>query len=194
MGGGVDVLLIPGESLGPVFADVQAVKVIPSDADTLRVSVVMALCVRGRFHGFLLRSGALSLVMIAPARYGGNPEYPVLRLIRGPRLEGAVYSLRGMLTTLAEDREYWAAFDARTRADRVRAGWSERHLQAVARREVLIGMTRDMVRAARGAPLRQHRTETARGVTEVWVYSVGGDYLHVRFEAGRVAELQSGRE
>lgn len=71
--------------------------------------------------------------------------------------------------------------------------WPERFRNAVIEQEVMIGMTRDMVREAWGRPVTINRTVTERGETQQWVYG-RGHYVYFD-ESGVVTTVQArGRE
>lgn len=70
-------------------------------------------------------------------------------------------------------------------------GWPKRFADAAIVREVVIGMTSDMVVAAWGKPRRINTTVTAQGRSEQWVYDLS---TFVYFTNGRVSTVQTSRE
>ena len=157
----------------------------PARADTLRVEVVEAVCHNRLLQpiSLLLKRGATHLVYFSP-----NDTYPTLRLIRGPRVEPAVWSsLYSRFLTAAEERDDDLQRRRSILAERRRQGWTPAISRAVDRGEVLVGMTPSMVRAAWGRPESVNRTTTAAGISEQWVYGVGR-YVYLR--AGRVYAVQ----
>jgi hypothetical protein len=101
-----------------------------------------------------------------------------------------VWATSGGFATPEEEARSYEETVAAIRAQRRADGWTEAQIRAVDRREVAIGMTERMVRAARGEPVRVDRTETARGVTQDWTYITPG-ILVVTFHNGRVTELRT---
>lgn len=65
--------------------------------------------------------------------------------------------------------------------------WSKRVLKAIKEGNVLIGMTKDQVRASIGLPSDINRSGGTWGLHEQWVY---GSSLYIYFENGRVSSWQ----
>jgi len=69
-----------------------------------------------------------------------------------------------------------------------RTGWPEAFKQAVLKRQVVIGMTKEMVLTSWGSPTAKNITVTARGQSEQWVYYHS---RYVYFDNSIVTAIQS---
>ena len=67
----------------------------------------------------------------------------------------------------------------------------EKFKEAIKKHEVLLGMNRDAVLSAKGAPFRKVRQTAANGVeTEDWLYGLPPHTLFVTFNGDTVVKIQ----
>lgn len=126
---------------------------------------------------------------LSPAGWDGR------RLVDlGPYLKARADSIAREERARREAERRAAAERARReaeRAARIRSyGWPAHFAEAVIARRVMIGMTAEMVREARGRPARINETITASGRFEQWVYGLG-EYIYL--ENGVVTAIQTSR-
>lgn len=128
-------------------------------------------------------SGALLLAHLR------HPDGGIVVLLGGQMMtvDGAQAALRARADSLRTARD--ESIQQLARDLRRRYGWPPPMAEAVARRQVVVGMNSDMVRASWGSPDRINTTVTAAGTREQWVY--GLDYVYI--ENGLVNSIHTSR-
>jgi hypothetical protein len=176
---------------------------MPSGEDTITVSLVGGWCRLDPVPSLLIERGGtyallgpFALLQIGSASTS-EPLSTTFVTARERRELAPVYFFgdkadAGKLVTPLGLRAFWAKVErehtakmnadikeemAARRAKIRRYGWPRRFENAVAARDIIIGMDAEMVVESWGLPVSINKTLTAAGETQQWVYGLG-DYVY----------------